>query len=65
MRSTVSALTRQMMLQYEANINEAPLHTLQRVVSVFSSAADVVSRYWARMAYVDVGHRQAHNVFLS
>ncbi|OLN94131.1 hypothetical protein CCHL11_07163 [Colletotrichum chlorophyti] len=52
----------QMMVQYEENSNETPLHTLDRVATN-STAGEVVGRYWARMAYVDIGHQQAQEVF--
>ncbi|KXH65542.1 hypothetical protein CSAL01_02941 [Colletotrichum salicis] len=52
----------QMMLQYEANSNETPLHTLDRVASN-TTAAEIVGKYWAHMAYVDIGHDQAQEIF--
>lgn len=52
----------QMMVQYEANSNETPLHVLQRVAGN-STAGEIVGRYWARMAYVDIGHAQAQAAF--
>ncbi|KAM0332373.1 hypothetical protein ACHAQA_002650 [Verticillium albo-atrum] len=55
---------RQLMVQYEENSNETPLHTLARVSSNTSVAA-IVGRYWARMAYVDIGHASAQEVFLA
>ncbi|KAF6816274.1 dockerin type 1 [Colletotrichum plurivorum] len=55
---------RQLQVRYAANSNETPLHTLQRI-STGATVAKVVGKYWARMAYVDIGHRQAQNVFLS
>lgn len=56
----------QLMVQYSANSNETPLHTLNRVVSGGGrTASQVVGRYWARMAYVDIGHRGAQDIFLS
>ncbi|KAF9878431.1 dockerin type 1 [Colletotrichum karsti] len=51
-------------VRYATNSNETPLHTLQRI-STGATVAKVVGKYWARMAYVDIGHRQAQNVFLS
>ncbi|KAF6803686.1 dockerin type 1 [Colletotrichum sojae] len=54
----------QMMKQYKEGSNETPLHTLERVLSN-SSVGDVVGRYWARMAYVDIGHAQAQEIFLA
>ncbi|KAE9572265.1 hypothetical protein CGCF415_v015068 [Colletotrichum fructicola] len=59
-----SDVVRQLQVRYSANSNETPLHTLQRV-STGATVAKVVGKYWARMAYVDVGHRQAQSVFLS
>ncbi|KAI8312816.1 hypothetical protein K4K61_009585 [Colletotrichum sp. SAR11_59] len=59
-----SDVVRQLQVRYSANSNETPLHTLQRV-STGATVAKVVGKYWARMAYVDIGHRQAQSVFLS
>ncbi|KAF4892153.1 hypothetical protein CGCVW01_v014252 [Colletotrichum viniferum] len=59
-----SDVVRQLQVPYSANSNETPLHTLQRV-STGVTVAKVVGKYWARMAYVDIGHRQAQSVFLS
>ncbi|KAF4980653.1 hypothetical protein FZEAL_3402 [Fusarium zealandicum] len=55
---------RQMMLQYEEGSNETPLHTLARV-SQNATVGDIVGRYWARMANVDIGHASAHEAFVS
>jgi hypothetical protein len=55
---------RQLMVRYSANSNETPLHTLQRVAGS-TSVASIVGRYWARMAYLDIGHRNAQDVWLS
>ncbi|KAF5017398.1 hypothetical protein F66182_10678 [Fusarium sp. NRRL 66182] len=54
---------RQLQLQYEKGSNETPLHTLARV-SQNATVGDIVGRYWARMAYADIGHPTAHEVFL-
>lgn len=54
----------QMMVQYEEGSNETPLHTLQRVIGE-TSVAEIVGRYWARMAFVDIGHASASEVFES
>ncbi|KAF9880357.1 hypothetical protein CkaCkLH20_02311 [Colletotrichum karsti] len=54
----------QMMKQYKAGSNETPLHVLDRVASN-STAGDIVGHYWARMAYVDIGHKQAQEIFLA
>jgi hypothetical protein len=53
---------RQLQLQYEKGSNETPLHTLARV-SENATVGDIVGRYWARMAYVDIGHASAQEVF--
>ena len=52
----------QMQVQYEKGSNETPLHTLARV-SKNATVGDIVGRYWARMAYVDIGHATAQEVF--
>ncbi|KAH7179853.1 uncharacterized protein B0J16DRAFT_347832 [Fusarium flagelliforme] len=52
----------QMQVQYEKGSNETPLHTLARV-SKNATVGDIVGRYWARMAYVDIGHATAQDVF--
>lgn len=54
----------QMMLQYSVNSNETPLHTLDRVATNVT-AAQIVGKYWARMAYVDIGHPLAQASYLS
>ncbi|CAI6090600.1 unnamed protein product [Clonostachys chloroleuca] len=55
---------RQMMLRYSPNSNETPFHTLQRVAGS-TSIATIVGTYWARMAYADIGHPQAQQVFFN
>lgn len=52
----------QLMVQYAPGSNETPLHTLQRV-STTTSVAKIVSKYWARMAYIDIGHPQGQALF--
>lgn len=54
----------QLMVQYEEGSNETPFHTLQRVAGN-ATASQIVGRYWAHMAYVDIGHPQAHEIFLN
>ncbi|KAL2818952.1 hypothetical protein BJX63DRAFT_48607 [Aspergillus granulosus] len=49
--------------QYEIGSNETPLHTLARLLSS-TSVGSVIGRYWARMAYVDIGHEAAKQAFL-
>ncbi|KAI0017961.1 hypothetical protein F4780DRAFT_795493 [Xylariomycetidae sp. FL0641] len=55
--------------RYDPGSNETPLHVLARLVQQQQPAAgnlsaqDVVARYWARMAFVDIGHAQARARF--
>lgn len=53
-----------MIRKYKANSNETPLHSLERLLSGVT-VQKVIGRYWARMAYVDVGHPKAQNLFNS
>ncbi|CAG8955666.1 hypothetical protein HYFRA_00010930 [Hymenoscyphus fraxineus] len=46
---------RELMRQYEPNSNETPLHTLSRI-STCATVGELVGKYWARMAYWDIGH---------
>ena len=55
---------RQMQIQYDIGSNETPFHTLGRV-STEASVAQIVGRYWARMAYVDIGHPLAQESFFA
>lgn len=58
-----------MIRKYSPDSNETPLHTLSRLLSTGSTNSttiqQVVGRYWARMAYVDIGHARAHAAFLA
>ncbi|KAF2441481.1 hypothetical protein P171DRAFT_523477 [Karstenula rhodostoma CBS 690.94] len=58
-----------MIRKYQTGSNETPLHTLARLLSAASgstvSVQKVVGRYWARMAYVDIGHAAAATAFAS
>lgn len=54
-------VVRQLMVQYKKNSNETPLHTLARVTT--TKVGSIVGSYWARMAYVDIGHAPAQKVF--
>lgn len=47
-----------------ARNNETPLHVLERLVAPISVQA-ILGRYWARMAYLDIGHAKAQAKFLS
>lgn len=44
--------------------NETPLHVLERLTTPVTVQA-IVGRYWARMAFVDIGHPSAQATFLS
>lgn len=48
--------------QYRRGSNETPLHVLERL-STGARIQAVVGRYWARMAYVDIGHPAARALF--
>ncbi|KAI0816226.1 hypothetical protein GGR55DRAFT_225433 [Xylaria sp. FL0064] len=52
-----------MIRQYSKGSNETPLHSLDRIATS-NTAQQIVARYWARMAYVDIGHATAQQVFL-
>jgi hypothetical protein len=53
---------REMFRKYKKGSNETPLHALERVAAP-TKVQKIVGRYWARMAYVDIGHKQANQVF--
>jgi len=48
--------------KYSRNSNETPLHVLERLASP-TRIQTAVGRYWARMAYVDIGHKKAQALF--
>ncbi|KAF2439276.1 hypothetical protein P171DRAFT_436588 [Karstenula rhodostoma CBS 690.94] len=50
--------------QYSKNSNETPLHTYARLLKS-GTIQKVVGRYWARMAFADIGHPTAQSVFLA
>ncbi|KAF2625542.1 hypothetical protein BU25DRAFT_115341 [Macroventuria anomochaeta] len=55
-----------MIRKYKLESNETPLHTLERLLSEATgnvTVQHVVGRYWAHMAYVDIGHAKAHEAF--
>lgn len=54
---------RESFAQYSKGSNETPLHTFARL-STGATIQKVVGRYWARMAFVDIGHPTAQSVFL-
>ncbi|ERS96691.1 hypothetical protein HMPREF1624_06900 [Sporothrix schenckii ATCC 58251] len=53
--------------QYAANSDETPLHVLARILAAPGSTSiqALVGRYWARMAFVDIGHPSAHALYLA
>ncbi|CAI6337557.1 unnamed protein product [Periconia digitata] len=51
-----------MIRKYHINSNDTPLHSLEKLISGVS-VQKVVGRYWARMAYVDIGHAKAQALF--
>jgi len=54
---------RDMIRKYKRGSNETPLHALQTVLGGSVKVQDVVGRYWARMAFVDIGHAQGKKLF--
>ncbi|KAF3064884.1 hypothetical protein GL218_01001 [Daldinia childiae] len=48
--------------RYKRNSNETPLHILDQLASP-TKIQTIVGRYWARMAYVDIGHEKANALF--
>jgi hypothetical protein len=55
---------RQLFRQYSRGSNETPLHALGRV-STGATVQQVVGRYWARVAYGDIGHPTLASIFQS
>jgi len=53
---------RDMFRKYKTNSNETPLHVLNRNVAPLT-AQNIVGRYWARMAFVDIGSPKAQQAF--
>jgi hypothetical protein len=53
---------REMFRKYKKGSNETPLHALERVAAG-TKLQKIVAKYWARMAYVDIGHKQANALF--
>ncbi|PKS10928.1 hypothetical protein jhhlp_002686 [Lomentospora prolificans] len=48
--------------QYEPNSQVTPLHVIQKLAGD-TKIQTVVGRYWARMAFVDIGHPKAQAMF--
>jgi hypothetical protein len=53
----------QLFHQYARN-NETPLHTLKRLIAPIT-VAKIIGRYWARMAYIDIGLEHEKTRFLA
>jgi hypothetical protein len=51
----------EMMRNHTGN-NETPLHVLERVAKPIA-VQTILGRYWARMAYLDIGHPSAQQAF--
>ncbi|KAF2872400.1 hypothetical protein BDV95DRAFT_618110 [Massariosphaeria phaeospora] len=52
-----------MIRKYPLNSNETPLHTIERLLGRGVGVQKVIGRYWARMAYVDIGNAKAQSKF--
>jgi hypothetical protein len=52
-----------LMRKYQKNSNETPLHTLERIAMPVK-AQTIIGRYWARMAYMDIGFPVGQQDFL-
>lgn len=53
-----------LMRKYDLGSNETPLHTLERIAAP-TKTQTILGRYWARMAYMDIGLPVGHKDFLS
>ncbi|KAK4163764.1 hypothetical protein QBC43DRAFT_263636 [Cladorrhinum sp. PSN259] len=50
--------------KYKRNSDETPLHVLERLIQPGGTKIQTaVAKYWARMAYVDIGHSKAKALF--
>ncbi|KAK2762070.1 hypothetical protein FQN54_001077 [Arachnomyces sp. PD_36] len=49
---------------YEVGSNETPLHVLERLVPD-TPVQQIIGRYWARMAYLDIANPKAQELFFS
>ncbi|CAO2658677.1 Nn.00g064000.m01.CDS01 [Neocucurbitaria sp. VM-36] len=54
-----------MMRNYTIDSNDTPLHALSKLLGTEVTVQQVVGRYWAHMAYVDIGHAKAHEAFVA
>jgi hypothetical protein len=53
-----------LMRKYKLNSNETPLHTLERIAAPVK-VQTILGRYWARLAYFDIGMPVGQKDFLS
>ena len=55
-----------MFRKYTIDSNDTPLHALSNLLTGTNETVQkVVGRYWAHMAYVDIGHPKAHEAFVA
>ncbi|KAF2846240.1 hypothetical protein T440DRAFT_433231 [Plenodomus tracheiphilus IPT5] len=55
-----------MLRKYKVGSNDTPFHVLATILAgTGTTVQKAVGRYWAHMAYFDIGHPSAHAVFLS
>jgi hypothetical protein len=55
---------RDLIRKYARGSNQTPLHSLERVAPG-TKVSKIVGKYWARMAYADIGHKPAKRMFES
>jgi hypothetical protein len=51
------------LMRNHTRMNETPLHVLEKIASPVK-VQTILGRYWARMAYLDIGHPKAQAAFL-
>jgi hypothetical protein len=59
-----NAVIRDMFRKFKKGSNETPFHALEHVIAPLK-VQKVVGRYWAHMAYMDIGHAQGQKIFQS
>ncbi|MFZ5891402.1 MAG: DUF6055 domain-containing protein [Myxococcota bacterium] len=57
-------LALQNLFRQHARNNDTPLHVLEKVAAPVK-VQTILGRYWARMAYLDIGHPKARDLFFS
>ncbi|KAK0643310.1 hypothetical protein B0T16DRAFT_391852 [Cercophora newfieldiana] len=60
--NTTANIFPQVWTQYKKGSDETPLHVMERIIAPVKIQT-VVARYWARMAFVDIGHPKAQAAF--